>query len=316
MSNPNFAQIAATTANRRSTEFQDAVTENNALLAYMNKNGRFTETSTGGNKFLEPIVYGEVSNAKFYDGGQESFTVGVENVVTASEWERKFQAGFMYFTEAERVANRGKEAALRLIEGKITSLKATLANAFSTAIYDGSTSSEIVGLQTLVADDPTSGTVGGIDASTNAYWRNKAATGVAIDASNVISLLDGVWLEHLRGVNRADLLVAGNAAFSAYQQALQADQRFTSWEKSDVLNFDGLRYQSAMMLFDPHCDDQRIYGLDSKSFRLYCDAGCKWTTEEARQIQTAMYDVTPIKWSGALVVADRARQFVVSGVGA
>lgn len=314
MTAPNLGGIAATTARKRAGEFADAVTENNALLAYIKAQGGVVETVNGGKSFLEPLIHAEVGNTKFYDGGMESFAINTEDLVDASEWERKFQAGFIYFTESERQANRGKEAALRLIDGKMKALKATLANDFSTALFDGSTTKEVVGLQTLVADDPdANAAVGGINPDTYAFWENKAYTGTTASNANIITLLDTAWLDTLRGQDKPNLLVAGNDMFSYYQQALQADQRFTSWEKADVINFDGLRYQGAMMIFDPHCSTKRVYGLDTNAFKLFCDSGRKWSTGSEREVTNALYEVVPILWSGALAVNNRARHFVING---
>jgi hypothetical protein len=43
-----------------------------------------------------------------------------------------------------------------------------------TTIYsDGATANQFGGMQLLVADDPTTGTVGGISRSSYSFWRNK-----------------------------------------------------------------------------------------------------------------------------------------------
>lgn len=316
MADPNLGQLAATTLYNRSSEVADDVTNNNALLAYLKKSGNI-ETRTGGRAYLEPTIFAENDTTKFYDGGMESFSIDISSQVDASEWERKFQAGFIYFTESERQANRDKHAAVRLIDAKIRALKATLSNDFSTAIYgDGTNAKEVVGLQAIVADDPTTGTVGGIDASTYAFWRNISNTATTASAANIISTMTSVWLSTIRGADKPDLVVAGNDMFTYYNDALQADQRFTSWDKADVLNFEGLRFQSAMVLFDPNCATKRMYGLNTKDFKLVCDPGRKWSTGSSRDVTNATYEVVPCLWSGALLTSRRASHFVIEGTSA
>lgn len=316
MADPNLGQIAATTLRNRSSEVSDDVTNNNALLAYLKKNGKI-ETRTGGRTYVEPTIYNENSTSKFYDGGMESFVIPIESAVDASEWARAFQAGFVYFTESEKQANRGDSQAVNLVNQKIRALKATLSNDFSTAIYgDGTASNTIQGLQAIVADDPTTGTVGGIDASAQAWWRNFTNTATTASSSNILTTMTSLWLSTIRGTDKPDLIVAGNDMFTYYNDSLQADQRYTTWDKADVLNFEGLRFQSAMVLFDPTCSTKRMYGLNTNDLTLVCDPGRRWATGDARDIQNATYNVTPVLWSGALLTCRRSSHFVIEGTSA
>lgn len=309
----NLGQAAATTLQHFPDRVSDHITNHNALLAYIKKQNKI-ETRTGGRTYVEPTLYQEVSNAKFYDGGMESFVIPVEENVDASEWSRKFQAGFIYFTESERQSNRGDRAEVKLIKTKMDALKATLANDFSTAIYnDGTTSNQPVGLQAIVADDPSTGTVGGIDGATYTWWRNQGYTGTTASKTNIKTLMNTAWLGTLRGVDKPDLFVAGNDMFTYYWDSLADNQRYVSWDEADTLNFQGLRYQSAMVLFDSTCNTKRMYGLNCKDWTLVCDPGRKWSGGSHRDITNATYEVVPVLWSGALLTCRRASHFVING---
>lgn len=314
MADPNLGQAAATTLRNRSDEVADDVTNNNALLAYLKKHGKI-ETRTGGRTYVEPTIYKEVTNAKFYGGDMESFTIPVEDNVDASEWSRVFQAGFIYFTESERQSNRGEAAAVRLINAKMEALKATLANDFSTAIYnDGTTSNQPQGLQAIVADNPTTGTVGGINAATYTWWRNQYGTGTTASSSNIKTLMNTQWLNTVRGTQRPDLIVAGNDMFTYYWDSLTDLQRFTDHrDEADLINFESLRYQTANVLFDPTCNTKRMYGLNTKDWTLVCDPGRKWAAGSHRDITNATYEVVPVLWSGALLTCRRSSHFVING---
>ena len=309
----NLGQTAATTLRNRSDEVADSVTNNNAFLAWQKAKGKI-ETRTGGRTYVEPVIYAENDTTKFYDGGMESFSIAPQNVIDASEWDRKFQAGFLYFTESERQSNRGEAAAIRLIDTKMDVLKATLANDFSTALYnDGTTAKEITGLQAIVADLPTSGTVGGIDAGTYTWWRNKYKTGTAATSSNIDTLLRDIWLSTIRGADRPDLIVAGNDMFTYLHDFYAFNQRFMDWDKADAIQFEGLRYQSATVLFDPTCNTKRMYGLQTSVLTLVYDPGRRWAAGSHREIDNATYEVVPVLWSGALVTRRRESHFVING---
>ena len=314
MADVNLGQTATATLRNRSSDIADSVTDNSALLSWMKSKGKI-KTRTGGRTFVTPIFYAENGTAKFYDGGMESFSIVPETVIDASEWDRKFQSGFISFTEAERQSNRGEAAALDLVEAKITNLKATLSNDFSTAMFgDGTTAKQIQGLQALVADDPTAvSTVGGIAQGTYSWWRNQYKTDTTASASNIEALIDGVWLSTIRGTDKPDLLIAGTNMFTFYKNALGTNQRFMDWREADTLNFEGLKYQSATMLFDPTCSTTRLYGLNTNDFELVCDPGRKWSAGDSRDIQNATYQVTPVLWSGAMTCRRRQSHFVIEG---
>lgn len=313
MADVNLGQTAASTLRNRSSEIANSVLNNNALLAYLKSKGKI-KTKTGGRTFVEPIFYAENGTSKFYDGGMESFSIAPESVVDASEWDRKFQAGFVYFTESERQGNKGEAQALDLIEAKMENLKDTLANDFSTAMYaDGTTAKQIQGLQAIVADDPTTGTVGGINAATYSWWRNQYKTDTTATADNIEALMDGMWLSTIRGTDKPDLMIAGTNMFTFYKNALGSNQRFIDWRTADTLNFEGLKYQSSTVLFDPTCLTTRMYGVNTKDLSLLCDPGRKWSAGSHREIQNATYEVVPVLWSGAFVTRRRQSHFVIEG---
>lgn len=312
MADPNLGQVVSASLRKRHTEVFDSITNNNALLAYFKKAGRI-KTREGGRTYTVPINYNENQTAKFYDGGLESFSIALESNLDSSEWARKFQAGFVYFTEAERQANRGEARAVDLADNKIEVLKSTLANDMSTAIYNnGSVSNEVVGLQALVADTPTN-QVGGIDSNTYTWWKNKTTTGTTASSSNIKSLLTAAWLNTIRGSDKPDLMVAGNDMFTYYFDSLSDQQRFMKWDGADVIDFEGLRFQSATVLFDPNCNTKRIYGLDVSDMEFCCDPGRKWAELGARDVTNALYEVVPVLWSGALIMKRRESHFVING---
>jgi hypothetical protein len=178
---------------------------------------------------------------------------------------------------------------------------------------DGTTANNVIGLQALVADDPTTGTVGGIDAASYTWWRNQYKTDTTASASNIEALIDGMWLSTIRGTDKPDLLIAGKSMFTFYKNALGSNQRFMDWREADTLNFEGLKYQNATVLFDPTCLTTRLYGLNTKDLTLCCDPGRKWSPGSHREIQNATYEVVPVLWSGALTTRRRESHFVIEG---
>ena len=84
-----------------------------------------------------------------------------------------------------------------------------------------------------VPDAPASGTYGGIDRATWAFWRSVKYSGVtdggaAVSAANIQQYMTALAIRLVRGRDRADLWVADNNYFQMYVNSLQAIQRVTS----------------------------------------------------------------------------------------
>jgi hypothetical protein len=125
------------------------------------------------------------------------------------------------------------------------------ADVYSNGTADGG--KQIGGLQLLVADDPTLGTVGGIDRSTNAFWRNQVYDfgdkGIVSGKDTITSAMNEMYLACTRNNDSPDLIIADNTYFQYYWESLQAQQRFTS-EKSAAAGFTSLKFMNSDVIFD------------------------------------------------------------------
>ena len=89
---------------------------------------------------------------------------------------------------------------------------------------------QIGGLQLLVADTPTSGTIGGIDRATWTFWRNISFSSVtnggsAASSANIQSYMNRLYFQLVRGSDKPDLYIADNNYYRLYLESLQAIQR-------------------------------------------------------------------------------------------
>lgn len=310
----NLGENTATTLKNRQSEVVDNVSNHNALLRHLNSKGKW-DTRDGGRTIDCPLTYQENSTVKFYDGGQESFSVPIEENIDASTFDWKFQGGFIYYTEAEKVKNSGKHQAVKLAKTKIQNLKASLSNSMSTALYgDGTANSgkSVGGLSLLIDDDPTSaGTVGGIDQAANTFWQNKYSASAATTKSNIQGRMKAMWLDIQRGTDVPDLIVADNDMFTYYWDSLSDLQRFTTADGADLTDQTGVMFQQTKVLYDSACTDKRMYFINSDHLEFVCAPGRKWTVGDSRPVTNANYDVIPVFWAGNLVCSRRASQGVI-----
>lgn len=257
MAFPNSAisDIIATTIQSRTGAIADNVTKNNALLARLKQRGNI-KTFSGGNVILQELSFAENANAGYYSG-YETLPVAASDVISAAQYDIKQAACPVTISGLEQLQNAGKEQIIDLLESRMTVAESTMANLISSGIYSdgtGSAGKQITGLLLQVATDPTSGTVGGIDRASWAFWRNKifkATTtgGAATTAANIQSYMNQLYASLVRGIDRPDLIVMDNAYWSLYMGSLQNIQRFTDSDTAK-LGFMTLKFMDADVVLD------------------------------------------------------------------
>lgn len=313
MPSPNISEIVTTTLENRSGKLRDNITDNNMILKRLSERGRIRPVS-GGRKIYEEIEYAENGTAMWYSG-YDTLNISPQDVFTAAEFDWKQAAASVSMSGLEELMNSGEEQLIDLLDRRISNAEKSMKNMISAGLYadgTGSAGKEIGGLQLLIADTPTSGTVGGISRSTWSFWRNysfDATTdgGAAATAANIQSYMNRVYLAVSRGNDHPDLILADNAYFRLYWESLTANQRFTN-EKLSGTGFDNLRFMNADVVFDGgiggNAPSNHMYFLNSDYiyFRPHADRQFKPIGAQRYSTnQDAM--VKLIGWAGNMTIA-------------
>lgn len=259
MASPNVSatELVTTTLENRSGVIADNMSDNNALLARLKKKGNI-KLVDGGTKIERELMYAENSTYLRYSGYQQLNT-SPSDVLTMAEYAWKQAAVAVTMSGLEEAINSGSNRMFDLLETRLKNAEKTMINNLGSDIYsDGSADSgkQIGGLQLLVADDPTTGTVGAINrANANStFWRNKkfqctSDGGSALSSANVGLYMNKLWLQLVRGNDQPDLIVFDNNYYALYEASLTQIQRITQAEKGE-LGFQSLKYKGADVLLD------------------------------------------------------------------
>jgi len=317
MPNPNWTEILTTTLESRNKEFADNVTNNNALLARLNQKGR-VRPETGGNVIIEELEYAENSTFQFYTG-YEVLNIDPSDVFTAAEFDWKQANVNVSASGLEvEVQNTGKERVIPLLEKRIENAKRTAANKMSESVYSdgtGTSGKELDGLQAAVADDPTTGTYGGIDRSdsTNVFWRNQTSGDVALTTSaEVRSEMQDMWLETKRGMDTVDLIVSDQTLYGLFWDSLTDIQRIAS-EREATAGFETLKYVTADVIFDGDSgiSANHMYFLNTDYLYLRPHSVRNWIPTERKGSVNQDAMIVPLTWAGNLTCSNAARQGVI-----
>ena len=311
--NSTYTEIVTTTLAGYSKTMADNVTNNNALLRHIDRNGN--KSPATGRTIVQELEYAVNSTTKWYSG-YEVLDTSTSNVFTAAEFNYKQLAGNVVISGLEQVENSGPEQIFNLLKSRIRNLEKSLKNDMATALYadgTGTDSKELGGLQLLVPGT-VGNTVGGINSGTYTFWANQvydfSTETVTPSATTIQTAMNTLWLACIRGADRPNVIVADSVYFGYYWASLQTNQRFTSDESASA-GFMNLMFMDAPVYYDDQCPASKMYFLNTDYLFLRYAEGREFVPlgEKASVNQDAL--VMPVAWAGNLTVSNRARQGVI-----
>lgn len=310
----NVGQIIATTQKNRNSEIVDNISNDNVLLRRLKSRGNWT-AEDGGSTLECMIDYAANGTGKFYSGGQDSWSIPVENVIDSASYDWKFYGIFSYVTEAERIKNSGEHAVKKLAKAKIKNMDRTMANDIAASLYSDGTGTgglELGGLQLLIDDDPTTaGTVGGIDQQANSFWQNYYSAATATNSTSVQGRFKTAWLNIKRGADKPHLILCDDDFFTYYWDSLDTNQRYIRRKNGNVMDSESLAFESAEVVYDDQCPNKRAYFVNLDHLQFAYAPGRLFKVEDSRKVTNANYDVIPAFFAGNLICSRRASQGVI-----
>ena len=318
MSNPDFDDVLTSTIASRSGQLADNMTNNNALLRRLKSKGKIRPIS-GGSKIVEELEYGE-GDLTWYSG-YDTIEYTPKQLFTAAEYSLKLCAVPVAISGEDLLKNSGKERIVDLFEKRVENAIKTIGNKMSAAIYSdgtGSSGKEIGGLALLVADTPTTGTVGGINRATagNEFWRNKSTQMTeALSTDNIHAAMDKMYMSLCRGTDKPDLIICNNDIYGIYEATLLPQQRYSDNKLADA-GFTSIKFKGADLICDGgqngHCPNDKIYFLntDYLYLRPHKDRDMKVIGGERMAVnQDALYKI--IGWAGNMTMSNASLQGVL-----
>lgn len=270
----NFDAFLTATLEKYRSTLADNIFRSNVTLAQLDRNDMIKRQS-GGNKIVQPLMYGENSTVSSYHGYEELDTTPQDGI-TAAEFDWKQIAGTVSISRRERRLNSGEEQLLNLLEKKIQqaemsmeqSVNEQLINSFS----EGNNGKDLTPVPLMVHASPSTSAanpVGEIDGSTSdaSWWRNQSVDSSASDTDTLISELYRVYNLCARGGmnSRPDLMLADQETFEMYELGLDQRQRYINEDMAD-LGFENLRLKGGIIAWDeviPEANTDTVFDTSS-----------------------------------------------------
>ena len=256
----------------------DNIFTSRALFYFLGEKG-FKESSDGGRLIEFSLMYAENTTFKSYAETEELDTTRVD-VFDAARFDWKINAGTVVVSELERLRAMGDSAKFDVIAEKLENGKESHVAVMNRQCFSdgtGNSSKNIGGLQLLIATDPTTGTVGGINRATYSFWRNKQTSGAQTSAAfdNLRASMRSVMNQCSDGgvENAPTFWVTTRTLFEGYHSLLVANERYTkpdSSQRGGDAGFDNnaILFQGAKGFYDEDAPSGNIYFSNPKFLKF------------------------------------------------
>lgn len=238
----------------------------NAALRLLEKEGFIQRVSLGEN--IEcPLDYRANPDTAILASDQDSASLLKTEVITSAVYDIAQLNVPVTWTKGDEAKNPSESQKIALVKALLENAINSHDDLIETNIFTGSA---VGGVETNGLDDlvPTSGqgTVGGIDASVETFWRNQADT--FVDGSDIEAAMTELYNNCAKGTGGAapKVLISGSATHSLYESQLQTLQRFVDSNEGDA-GFKALAFKGAKYIFS-HKGGTSVYFLNSKNYQM------------------------------------------------
>lgn len=314
-----FSELVTTTFRNHSKDIADNVSKHNALYRKLTETGN-VRLEDGGLSIVQPLEYANNSTYQRYSG-YDVLNINAVDVLSAAEYPWRQVAVNLAVSGLEMRTNSGENRIINFVKAKVKNAQHSFANGLSADMYsDGTAANQINGLQALVADAGT-GTVGGINSSTYAFWQNvvqsaaaplQGGSGITPSATTFESLMLPLWIKLTRGMDTPDLIVMSDDYFTFFEQSQTSLKRYTA-DQNGQAGMMTMKYKSADVFFDSSggLPAGHAYFLNTKYIDLvvHQDANITMLDDVESINQDAL--VKTIIWQGNVAVSNRSLQGVL-----
>lgn len=269
--------------------------KSNAFMAWAFATKR-VEVEDGGYNITNPLTVGRNPNVTSYNY-YDSLPVAQTDEFTTVEYRWSRVGGTVIISDQEQDENKGQAEIFKLLKAKMDVLEESIKEKFSSYLYGAGVGKDPYGLSLLIPDDPTTGTLGGINRANEVQWRTSSydfgANGLT--SANIEEAFDDVLMDLTLKGEKPDLILAGRNIYRTYRAAVRDKLviNLNELNKNMVdLGFGGIGHDSIPIVYDEDCPVNKCYFINSKYMRLHMlkgvnmkvkDLSAPWDTDAIGQ---------------------------------
>jgi len=259
----------------------------------------------------EPLDYRRNPNAGFLATDLQGTSLTKTEILTTASFTPGQLSVEMLWSKADEAQNSGETQKVALVKQIIENGLDTHDDLIEEALFATSTS----GFNGLLGLFPDSGqgTVGGIDASAEA-WNRHYVTTYSSTGSDVQAKLTKAFNQAAKSTGGAmpTLLVSDGDSQAIYEGSLQAQHRFVDSKEADA-GFKSIAFKTGKYVFSKNANT-RIYGFNPKHTSLKVSKAAYRQKGETQEIQNAHGFVCKIYTMLQFTTGNKSRAFVLTQV--
>lgn len=259
--------------------------KSNAFMAWAFSTKR-VEVEDGGYNITNPLTVGRnpnVSSYSYYD----QLPVAQTDEFTTVEYTWSRVGGTVIISDQEQDENKGDSMIFKILKAKMEVLEESIKEKFSGYLYGAGSGKDPMGLEALIPDDPTTGSLGGVNRANEVQWRTSSYDYGAggITSANIEEVFDDTLMDLTLKGEKPDLILAGRDIYRTYRAAVRDKLVINLGEiKSSKgmvdLGFTGIAHDKVPVVYDEDCAVNKCYFINSKYLRLHMLKGVNMKTKQ------------------------------------
>ena len=310
--------LHSSTWERVKTDVVDNIFDANPILKVMKARGKFVEYN-GGTDIMQPLEYGENETVDWIGRGSK-ISIETGEKITMAKYQWKYIAGSIVRMFTDEDMNMGEPAVFNYTEKNIANLEKSLKKKINVALLkDGSQHAlAMSGFKKYVVEDPTaSTTVGGIDPSTEPWWRNQQMVMSGTDHTTV--LIDDMRTMYDNcsddgGTETPQIIVTTKGIKNWYEDEALDSHYYTESNEMADLGIKGCAFKGAPIIWTKGCTTAWMYFFNLDFFEIAYTASRWFDMTEWKTAQDNLERVAQILAKLQLICSNREKQGLITDI--
>jgi hypothetical protein len=292
--------LYTTTWQNMKSKIADSVFDGSPFWFWLKAHGGL-DSVVGGRFLTEPIRYAASDNVTFITKG-DSVSLSDKEFLTTAKDDWKYMVDTIVRFGIDDQQNRGKNQIISLMRAKLDNSKDSLVDQMEVRLCGAAGANQYNGLQDIVADDPTTGTVHNINRATYSWWRNqyRTMTTVAFNTSdNGVTYMQNMVNRCAKNLRQdaPDIIVSAQDPFEYYWLATLEQRRIHNKTLGDA-GFQNVEFMGIPIVWSPQITD-KMYFLNTRFLKFKYDPSMNFDMTKWKEIPDQ--------------VNDRAAQVILAG---
>lgn len=306
MADVNVGLLLSTTLKNYRPTLTDNIHKSNAVF-YQLKKGGYVKEEDGGERIVEPLMYGKNTTAGSYNQYDTLDTTPQEGIDSAEYNWKQYSVSITIDGKTER-QNSGKARMIKVLEAKTNQAEMSLTEQLSTGLFSdgtGNGNKDLTGLEAMVN---STGTYGGINSATYTWWQ--AGVESTSEALGLPKMRTGFNTASVGGKDTPSLIVTTQTLYEKYEGLFTATITMFSSQTKEIVDggFQTLEFKGVPLVWDELCPSGTMYFLNKKHMKLTVHKDANFETTDFVKPENQDARVAQILWMGNLT-CNRRKSF-------